>query len=283
MRMGLGGQVEGAGVIDSVFAVTTALRGSQGLGRRAAELAQRLGAPFIPREKRSTGEIIRAGGLEGVLVLGKERITYVYPGGEFFFHPGMAKLRIKEIANGKTDQMIKALDLRPGDSFLDCTLGLGSDAIVASFVSNGGEITGLESSPVICLLVSEGLSLYPGEDADDKELIRAMRRIRVICAGHGGYLASRPDNSVDVVYFDPMFRAPGKKSCAINSFRPLANISPLTPDALREALRVARRRVVLKESRKSNEFARLGINCISGGRYSPVAYGIIEKGVAADQ
>lgn len=43
-----------------------------------------------------------------------------------------------------------------------------------------------------------------------------------------------------------------------------------------EALRVGRRRVVLKERRESAEFARLGFKYLSGGRYTRVAYGLIE-------
>jgi hypothetical protein len=259
-----------------MYAVTTILRDGDGsLARRAREISGLLNVPFLARNQRGTGEIIRSGGLHGLLVVGKKRLSYVYPGGEFFFHPGMAKLRIKEILNGKTDQMIKALDLRRGDSVLDCTLGLGSDAIVASFMNEGGEITGLEKSPVVSLIVGEGLSTY-GEDAD-QELIRAMRRIRVVCADYTPFLKSRPDRSVDIIYFDPMFRVPGKKSCAIEALRPLADCTPLSPEILLEALRVARRRVVIKEARSSPEFSRLGISRISGGKHSPVAYGILEK------
>lgn len=171
--------------------------------------------------------------------------------------------------------MIKALDIKPGDAVLDCTLGIGSDAIVISYMNNGGEITGIEFSPVISLIVREGLSEY--RDDVDAGLVQAMRRIRVICADYNDYLKNQPDRSVDVIYFDPMFRVPHKKSCAIGALRPLANRSPLSGDTLREAARVARRRVVVKEAGNSPEFARLGIDNISGGRYSPVAYGIIEK------
>ncbi len=258
-----------------MYAVTTILRDEGGLARKAREISVRLGVPFLPRNNRSIEEIIRTGELHGVLVVGKKRLSYVHPGGEFFFHPGMAKLRINEILKGKTDQMIKALDLKPGDSFLDCTLGLGSDAIVASFFIESGEVTGIEKSPLISLIVGEGLSTYGGEA--DGALIRAMRRIKVICADYTDYLKNRPDRSTDVVYFDPMFRVPGNKSCAIEALRPLADRSPLSPEALREALRVARRRVVVKEARNSPEFSRLGIDFIAGGKHSPVAYGIIEK------
>ena len=43
-----------------------------------------------------------------------------------------------------------------------------------------------------------------------------------------------------------------------------------------EARRVARHRIVLKESSKSREFARLGFPDMAGGRYSKVRYGVIK-------
>ncbi|MFZ5644187.1 MAG: class I SAM-dependent methyltransferase [Bacillota bacterium] len=259
-----------------MIAVTTAHKTNYEIIQKAERIGKNLGLPFLPREDYSIDQLISRHNLGGLLVFKKDSIVYKYPGGEFFFHPGMAKLRINEILNGKTDQMIKALDLRPGDSVLDCTLGLGSDAIVISYVNGGGEVIGLEYSPVISLIVKEGLAHYR-EDVSE-ELIQAMKRITVICSDYNSYLKNNPDNSVDIVYFDPMFRTAGNKIYAIDAIRPIANSSPLSADSLKEAQRVARRRVVVKESKNSSEFWRLGIEKISGGKHSPVSYGIIEKG-----
>ncbi|MCL6478487.1 MAG: class I SAM-dependent methyltransferase [Peptococcaceae bacterium] len=258
-----------------MYAVTTSLRANKNLLAKAEKISGELKIPLLTRNNRSIDQIILENNLHGVLVVGKGRLSYVYPGGEFFFHPGMAKLRINEVLNGKTDQMIKALDITPGDRVLDCTLGMGSDAIVISFVNEDGEVIGIEQSPVISLIVREGLATYG--DGTDSGLERAMRRIKVICADHREFLRTQPDRSADLVYFDPMFRLPGKRSCAIGAMRPLADYSPLSEETLREALRVARRRVVVKEARNSREFSRLGIEKIAGGKHSPVAYGIIEK------
>ena len=57
--------------------------------------------------------------------------------------------------------------------------------------------------------------------------------------------------------------------------RPVANKNPLTLETIAEARRVARHRVVLKESSKSREFARLGFTERAGGRYSKVQYGVM--------
>jgi len=258
-----------------MFAVTTTLRENPALTSRAKQLGTFLSIPFLARKNRGIGKIIAAGDLEGIIVVGNNRLSYVYPGGELFFHPGMAKMRINEILRGKTDQMIKAMNLLPGDSVIDCTLGLASDAIVASFVSGRGKITGLEHSPVISLIVKEGLASY---DGDIKPHVKqAMKKIEVICTDYNDYLKSRPDNAADIIYFDPMFRVPEYKSTGISGIRPLADNRPVSASALREALRVARKRVVLKEAKGSGEFSRLGISIISGGKNAPVAYGIIEK------
>ncbi|MHB8158382.1 MAG: class I SAM-dependent methyltransferase, partial [Desulfocucumaceae bacterium] len=239
-----------------MLAVTTSLRDGGKQLEKALIIGTALNVPYLPRENHSIEELLLIHNLQGLLVLGKESLAYKYQGGEFFFHPGMAKLRIKEINNGKTDQMIKALDLRPGDSVLDCTLGLGSDAIVMAFRNQGGEVTGLEHSPVVSLIVKEGLSTYSDGDTD---LEKAMRSIKVLCADYNNYLKNQPESSVDIIYFDPMFRTPGKKSCSLEAMRPLTDNTPISPHSIEEALRVARRRVVVKESCYSKEFARLGI------------------------
>ena len=200
-------------------------------------------------------------------------------GGEFFFHPGLAVLRIKEIISGKTDQMIKSLDLGPGDTLLDCTLGLGIDAIVASHVAGTrGRVVGLEASPVVACLVKYGLASY--KEATP-ELIEAMRRVEVVRADHFTYLHNSRPGSFDVVYFDPMFRRARPKSSTISALRPLARGGPLKPETVSLALQVARRRVVIKERSGSEEFRRLGCQEVSGRRYAPVAYGVLEKGMVS--
>lgn len=259
-----------------MIAVTTTLAESAEECRKALEISHSLNLPLCPRKNTGIGKLISQHSLQGIVVVSRERITYSYPGGEFFFHPGMAKLRINAILSGKTDQMIRALDLVPGDTVLDCTLGLGSDAIVTSFVNSAGKVIGIERSPVLSLIVKEGLASYSA--GIRQGLKGAMRRISVICDDYRHYLKKQPDNSADIVYFDPMFRIPGHKSSAIDAMRPLTDKSPLSPEAIGEALRVARRRVVVKELRNGPELIRLGFDKITGGKYSPVAYGIVEKG-----
>ncbi|MBE3588981.1 MAG: class I SAM-dependent methyltransferase [Thermoanaerobacteraceae bacterium] len=260
--------------------VTTSLKAGAALKERAVWFSRRLGVPLVPRHKLSLEAICAHYGVSGVLVVSAGRVSYFSGGRELFFHPGMAVLRIKEIKAGKTDQMIKAMDLKRGDRLLDCTLGPGVDALVAAWVvGEEGRVVGVESSPVLAALVEHGLAGYGGRGSED--LDRARTRVEVVCADHLEYLRSIPRNSFDVVYFDPMFRCPLRLSSAMEPVRGVANPQPLRREALQEALRVARRRVVVKETRESGEFARLGIRNVQGGKYSPVAYGVLVKEVGS--
>lgn len=256
--------------------VTTALSESPEFISRALLISQELNFPFVRRNNKGIKKLAEEYGVTGVIVVAGKRISFHMENGEFFFHPGMAKLRIKEMLHGKTDQMVKSMNICPGDAILDCTLGLGSDALVASFAAGPeGSVTGLESSPVIELLVREGLAGL--QDAEEMEMTLAAERITTVNAHHFDFLRQAPDNAYDTVYFDPMFRLGIKGSSAMNAMRPLADQTPLCGLVLQEALRVCRKRVVVKEKKGSAEFQRLGISKAGGGRYSPVAFGIIIK------
>lgn len=255
--------------------VTTAQRSGDITAPKAVEIARQFNVPYIQRKKISLEDISR-GWQDNVLVVGSSGMKLVTPQGSIAFHPGMSKLRIRNLKRGEGDTLIDALDIGIGSTVLDCTLGMGSDAIVASYSTGlSGHVVGLESIPVMAAIVQEGLSVYVDEDPCLNE---AMRRVEVICQDHLRFLAEQPDNSFDAVYFDPMFRRPIQKSNAIGPLRGIANPDPLSPDSISEAIRVAARRVVVKETRNSSEFARLGFRRVTGGKYSTVAYGVIIKG-----
>lgn len=257
--------------------ITTGIKSSNQLEERARELSQEMNLPYCQRKKYSLQALREMTGAAAILMVSPKRLALVIDEQELFFHPGLAKLRIKEIQAGKTDQMIKAMDLQEGNSLLDCTLGLAADALVASYVvGSRGTVVGLEDAKPVAEIVGRGLCTYTGEKP---ELINAMRRIKVINEHHLQYLRKLPSNSFDVVYFDPMFRVPKTKSSSMAPLRFFANGNPLSSEAIGEAVRVARKKVVMKESRESQEFQRLNFHRVQGGRYSPVAYGVIQKDV----
>jgi len=261
------------------FIVTTSHRTTCVQTETAKQLALMFNVSFAERADMSVKDLSEKYGVDGLMVVSARRTSYVSGGQEFFFHPGLARLRIKELKNGKADQMIKAMSLKQGDSVLDCTMGPGADAIVASYISgSNGRVTGLEYSPVISVLVGAGLLTYP----EDEDIALAMRRIKVINTDYRRYLAGLDPCSYDIIYFDPMFRAPRHKSPAMNSARLLANPAPVEVETVELALRAAAKRVVMKERRGSAEFERLGFKCIVGGNYAPVAYGVRERQGVSD-
>ena len=262
----------------SISAIVTTVRRGQKYTEAnrtlAARTAAALGIPNVPRGSDSLEELRAAYGVDAALVARRGLLTLVTAEGELFFHPGMAHLRIKNLLLGHGDHLVTALGLVEGMHVLDCTLGTGADAIVESFaVGAQGTVTALESNPLIAAVIADGLAHATG---DNYEMHAAMRRITVHHADALTYLRAAETDSCDVVYFDPMFRRPLHESAGMNALRVLADSRALTGETIAEAHRVARLRVVMKERRESAEFERLGFTHITGGKYSRIAYGVME-------
>ncbi|MNR14518.1 Ribosomal RNA small subunit methyltransferase J [compost metagenome] len=121
------------------------------------------------------------------------------------------------------------------------------------------------------MLIQEGLVQY---ESEIPELNAAMKRIEVRREHHLAYLQQLDSKSVDIVYFDPMFRRPIEESTAIAPLRHRANDEAVSLAAMAEAKRVARKSIVLKESRDSSEFARLGFEHVLRST-TKTTYGVI--------
>lgn len=256
--------------------VTTIHKPTPAAAECAQKLADRLGAPLVERGRCSLDSLCADYGVDTVLVAAKNGPVVHTPGGEFFFHLSMAELRINNLKDGKPDHMVAAMGLAPGMSVLDCTLGLATDAAVASFVAGEeGRVVGLEASALVAAVTGYGLAFF---DSGRPDVDAALRRIEVLSVDYNAYLASLPAAAFDVVYFDPMFRTPVAASSSLRPIRHLADPRPVSPEAIIAACRVARRRVVLKETSGSGEFARLGFKSVVGGKHSSVHYGIREAG-----
>lgn len=239
--------------------------------RWARDLAAELGLPFLRREARPRPGRAH-GSSPGYLVVERTRLAVRAGAQRLIYHPGMAVHRIRTLQAGGTDPMVQAMGLRGGERILDATLGPGADALVAAFAAGaGGRVTGLEKVPVLAVLVREGLRSYPWEDDRLKE---AAARIEVVAADHGEFLARCPRGSFDVVYFDVMFDRALEGSSAMAAWRNVADPSPLAPQALEAARRVAARRVVIKERRSSPRLTALAPPQIVAGRSSRVVYGV---------
>jgi len=234
------------------------------------------GFPYISRNRRSLEVLQQENQADSVVVWYSEGPVLYSGGDKFFFHPSMAKNRLGGYRKqGVEDPFVYACGIEDGDSLLDCTLGLGADAIVASYFTPQGIVIGLDSSRAIAMVVKWGMKLY---DSPMIWLKEAVNRIQVINSEHYQYLSTLNDNSFDLVYFDPMFRQPLLKSQAISPLRSLANPLPLDLKAIEQACRVARKRVVIKERVEGTELQRLGCTTIISGKHRKIAFGVIQIG-----
>lgn len=236
-----------------IMFITTSGRTNPSLIMKAKQLSQAWGIPYLERNKRTIQQIQSE--LPGdIIVVGKERIEIYFYGNRkpMFFHPNSAMFRIKRIMKGERDPLIDACNLEEGSTFLDCTLGLASDSIVASFiVGNVGKVVGIEKNELIFRLVKEGLLQWK---TNMDPIDEAMKRIEVLQGDHLQVLKSLDDNSFDCVYFDPMFEESIDESDGIRSIKAIASRLPLTIEHIKEAKRVARHRVVLKDHYRSERF-----------------------------
>jgi len=257
-------------------AVTTAVDPNPDRRREAAELAEENGWLLLARGNRSFIDIFAENPtIDRVIVRQKERLLLVgRDGWQFFFHPNMAYLRLGNLLRGGRDLLVEAADLRPGDRVLDATLGFGSEAILcAHAVGPDGDVEGIDASPEIACVVADGLARRTTAHA---AVNAAMRRVRVAKPGHHlDWLRSKPTKSVDSVCFDPFFETPLDAEEALSGLRNFGLLAALTREAIDEALRVARRRVVVKGPRWSRSFEELGISERVGSRSGKVVYGVL--------
>lgn len=258
------------------IAVTTTREPEQNLVYKAISIAKELDIPYIKRGNYSINKISKMNNIEGFIFIEKDKIVFKGEDDTFFWHPSTSEFKIKAINEGLNKPMVEALDLELGNSILDCTLGLATDSIVfSSIVGEKGRVVGTEINKYIACITKNGLKDYK-EVSDETKIL--MERIEVVNSSYEDYMRALCDNSFDVVYFDPMFQTPNKKSEAINSFRSFAHNEGLTKEIISEALRVCKRRVVIKERTGSGEFERLGASKYYGnGKFGSIAYGVIEK------
>lgn len=236
--------------------VTTAYRPTSITLEWAARVAADLSLQQVPRNKRSIDRMHADEGAD-LLVCLKERLEF-YPFGKkepFFFHPNSAAFRTKRPL--EQDPVIEVSGLRPGDSFLDCTLGLASDSIVASQrVGEEGQVLGCESHPILAYVVQQGMQTYK----EMPYLLEAMKRITVVPSDAVSFLGTLESDSIDVIYMDPMFTEEITEASNFTPLRGPANHGQLTEQWVAEAKRVARKSIVLKAHFRSQDFERFGFN-----------------------
>lgn len=255
--------------------VTTAGRTDERMIGIAQAVAAELQVDYVPRDKKAI-QLLQSDQNSDCIVVGKQRLE-LYQMGEsqpFFFHPNSATFRIKRLMKGEQDPFAEAARLTEGMSIVDCTLGLASDAIVASFlVGASGTVVGVEGQKYLAFLVKEGLEKW---DPDFLRMREAMERIKIVQQHSMDYLASLSSGSVDCVYFDPMFEENILESDGIKALGKFALYEEFNGEMITEALRVARKRVILKDHYKSARFEKFGFQVFKR-KSAKFHFGVIEK------
>lgn len=259
------------------YYITTGKRSETGLIARAQALASQWGLIYIPRHKQSVENLLRDLETSGIFILERERLVYKGLDFNVFWHPSTSKIATGELEQLNKTSLIRALDLKDADHVLDCTFGLGSDALrIAMALGKSGKLTGIEAQLPLALLASEGLGQI--EKTQSPALIEAAKRIELHHGHHLAALKALSDNAYDVIYFDPMFERPKLEAHGINGIRPIAEHEGLSKAAIEEALRVCRRRVVIKERFGASIFNHQGITEVIGEKDPRRAvYGIMKK------
>jgi len=241
--------------------------------KRAAQWFQ---VPIVQRGNRNLRRLAAEERAVVVVVADDPLKLYLEPDFDhpLFFHPGMAHQRLAAISSGQSDRLVRAADVRSGDVVVDATLGPGTDSLVlAAAVGASGRVVAMESSPWLARLFRWG---QRHEAARYPSIVALLERISVLEGEHTELLAELKQNSVDIVYFDPMFRHPIYHETAnIEGARWLTDASAVVDAAWTLAQRATRRSVVLKERPYSGEFERFGL--LPDKPRAKLAYGVWKK------
>jgi 16S rRNA (guanine1516-N2)-methyltransferase len=254
--------------MEALNPLAVALSGSTDAALRAeAEAcAGRWGLPLLLRGTKAPlrGLLAQA---RVLAVFGEDAVSLWDRLGHVLGGPGLAALRLKEIAKGRAEDPLQRIgELAPGERVLDATLGFAQDARVAErLVAPGGSVLGVESSLPLAVLA-------------DASLRREGSAIEVRHGESGEVLRGLPQGSVDVVLLDPMFGRALAAQPGFEMLRRLANPAPLTPEVLAEARRVARRAVLVKAARYTSMLRNLGLRHAHASRSAPVVWARVPGG-----
>ena len=264
--------------------LTTAQKSNEAIQEEAKALASSMHMTYIKRGKTSIPALFSKYQCEYIAVLAGSGLTIHFPENQqHTFHLSMAQLRILRLQRGEGDHLINAVQTilnanhplgKEEFSFLDCTIGLGSDSIVVSYAFPQAKIKGLEGSLPIWLATSYGLAHY---SHNVKSVTDALRRIEVSHDTFETYVPNLPDDSIDIIYFDPMFEVPVEESPQFKPLRGHTMESHIDDKIMEEAMRVASCGVIIKERPFSSVFQKYPPHKWVGGKYSRIGYGVYMK------
>lgn len=252
--------------------VTISLDASEEVRQKAMMAAHILHLPWKER-KATLGETC-ASDCDCLLIYTKQLPEIWTKDSIYRFHLGTAELRIKQMKRGVQDRLLALLPPRKDIVIVDATFGAGRDATVFSwYVGNVGKVISLEKSAALWAIGKEGLAQFSDSD---KDVIEALRRIELYHYDFVSWLLKAQSKSVDVIYFDTMFKHPVKRNANhIEAFRKSACYDTLQESILLEACRVARECIIVKERSFSPLFKNELFTKIDSKRGQSTAYGVI--------
>jgi hypothetical protein len=243
--------------------VTTSRSAPTSAVERARHVAEACGLPFVARAHLEAGV--------AALVVESTGAHLILPDRVVRSHPGMGLVRVRRLVKGnEKDPVVEAAQLRPGDSVLDPTFGFGQDAtVMAHVIGSTGRLVGIEINPLLAALSMAGGPLWPAPAG------AAIARSELRCEDGRAYLRRAASSSFDVVFLDPMFQRPRPAAPDFAALRLLADDTPLSPEDIAEARRVARRWVVIKDAWPGKELDRLKVPALPFRRSAEVVLGRI--------
>lgn len=162
----------------------------------------------------------------------------------------------RKFGGGKGQMIAKAVGIKAGvyPRVLDATAGMGKDSFV--FATLGCQVTMIERSPVVQVLLQDGLRrALEFAHAQDADLLQVISRMQLVTHDSRAHLESLvPEQYPDVIYLDPMFpertkTADVKKEMA--AFHDLVGKDEDADALLPLALTRVNYRVVVKRPRKA--------------------------------
>jgi 16S rRNA (guanine1516-N2)-methyltransferase len=153
----------------------------------------------------------------------------------------------RRFGGGKSQSLAKAigLDQKKGFSVVDATAGLAADSFVMACL--GANVLMLERSPVLALMITEGLHRASQSAADDdQELANIIQRMQFLHVDAFDWLKKQENDSQGVVYLDPMFPERKKKAAVKKEMQLLQSL--LEPSLEQEPLRESEERDLLEQA-----------------------------------
>ena len=232
--------------------VTTSVKTTFELNTKAQNLANELNLKYIIRNKKTIKQLLEDA--QGVLVVYKNKLSYFENDSEFFFHLDTTALKIKNSDNEPLVEIIK----EEKQNILDCTMGLAGDSILLSYYKHN--VTSLEKNNIIYLITTNGLENYI---SSNDEINNAMRKIKTNNIDCLDYLKKCPNDNYDIIYFDPMFSHNISESNNLEGILPLADTTFPYEEFIKEAKRVARKKIIVKAHFKDIIFEKYNFTRIT--------------------